>query len=118
MLGDVHVRLIRHEKWNAHGREHDAQSEKGNTARQQNTWRVVHNSRLTQRFPRQQLGASCAAEYRPESRERQANNSPIIDNASHHRTSQPFPPYDIPSLPAALTAQGLSWRNYADSKSS
>ncbi len=38
--------------------------------------------------------------------------SPIIDNSNAHRTYQPQPPFDIPSLPASLEAKGLTWRNY------
>jgi phospholipase C len=45
-----------------------------------------------------------------------AADSPIIDNASPHRTYQPQAPFDLQSLPAALTAAQpkLDWRNYAD----
>ncbi len=47
-----------------------------------------------------------------------AADSPVIDNASAHRTYQPQPPFVLPSLPAALTKAGLSWRNYADAHGS
>ncbi len=47
-----------------------------------------------------------------------AADSPVIDNASAHRTYQPQPPFDLPSLPAALTAAGLTWRDYADAHES
>jgi phospholipase C len=47
-----------------------------------------------------------------------AAQSPIIDNASPHRTYQPQPPYRLRSLPAALAAAGLDWRNYADQNAS
>jgi phospholipase C len=47
-----------------------------------------------------------------------AADSPIIDNSSRGRLYQPFPPYDIPSLPAALEAAGRTWRNYANANSS
>ena len=47
-----------------------------------------------------------------------AADSPIIDNASPHRAYQPQPPYDLPSLPAALGAGGHDWRNYADQNAS
>jgi phospholipase C len=43
-----------------------------------------------------------------------AADSPVIDNDSRSRTYQPQPPYDMPSLPAALQAAGRTWRNYAD----
>jgi phospholipase C len=43
-----------------------------------------------------------------------AADSPVIDNTSKLRLYQPMPPYDIPSLPAALEQAGLTWRNYAD----
>ena len=43
-----------------------------------------------------------------------AADSPVIDNDSVHRTYQPQPPHDIPSLPATLQAVGHTWRNYAD----
>lgn len=41
-----------------------------------------------------------------------AADSPIIDNASTRRAFQPQPPFDLPSLPAALNAAGLDWRDY------
>jgi len=47
-----------------------------------------------------------------------AADSPIIDNASAHRTYQPQPPFTLPSLPAALVAAGLTWRDYADAHES
>jgi phospholipase C len=47
-----------------------------------------------------------------------AANSPIIDNASAHRFYQPMPPFNLPSLPETLGKAGLSWRNYADPRSS
>ena len=47
-----------------------------------------------------------------------AADSPVIDNASAHRTYQPQPPFTLPSLPAALAAAGLNWRNYADAHES
>ncbi len=47
-----------------------------------------------------------------------AADSPVIDNASAHRTYQPQPPFDLPSLPAALAAAGLTWRDYADAHES
>jgi len=37
-----------------------------------------------------------------------AADSPIIDNASPHRAYQPQPPYDLPSLPAALVQEGMT----------
>jgi len=43
-----------------------------------------------------------------------AADSPIIDNASSHRTYQPQAPFDIPSLPASLQKAGLSWKSYGD----
>ena len=43
-----------------------------------------------------------------------AADSPIIDNASPHRTYQPQAPFDIPSLPASLQKAGLSWKSYGD----
>jgi phospholipase C len=43
-----------------------------------------------------------------------AADSPVIDNASRSRRYQPQPPFDLPSLPAALQAAGRTWRNYAD----
>ena len=47
-----------------------------------------------------------------------AADAPIIDNPSAHRTYQPRPPFPLPSLPAALTVAGLSWRGYADANAS
>ncbi|OLC32733.1 MAG: hypothetical protein AUH31_00030 [Armatimonadetes bacterium 13_1_40CM_64_14] len=47
-----------------------------------------------------------------------AADSPIVDNASPNRTYQPQPPYDLPSLPAALAAAGHEWRDYADQNAS
>ncbi len=47
-----------------------------------------------------------------------AADSPVIDNASAHRAYQPRPPFTLPSLPAALAAAGLTWRNYADAHES
>jgi len=41
-----------------------------------------------------------------------AATSPVIDNSNLHRTYQPPPPFDLPSLPASLEAKGLTWRNY------
>src|SRR5436309_6295006 len=40
--------------------------------------------------------------------------SPIIDNATPSRKYQPQPPYNLPSLPAALDTAGLQWRDYAN----
>jgi phospholipase C len=40
--------------------------------------------------------------------------TPLIDNASPHRTYQPQPPYDLNSLPALLKAAGYEWRAYSD----
>ncbi len=40
--------------------------------------------------------------------------SPLIDNSSPHRTYQPRPPFDLPSLPATLKAAGREWRAYSD----
>jgi phospholipase C len=47
-----------------------------------------------------------------------AADSPIIDNANPTRNYQPQPPYDLPSLPAALVAAGRDWRDYADTNAS
>jgi phospholipase C len=47
-----------------------------------------------------------------------AADAPVIDNTSASRKYQPSPPFDMPSLPAALAAMGLSWRNYADANTS
>lgn len=44
-------------------------------------------------------------------------NSPLIDNfhSSHPgEHGEPVPPFDMPSLPAALDAAGRDWRNYSD----
>ena len=41
--------------------------------------------------------------------------SPVIDDTSPSRSYQPKPPYDIPSLPAALQSAGLTWKVYANS---
>lgn len=43
-----------------------------------------------------------------------AADSPIIDNASAHRTYQPQPPFKLPSLPEILQKQGLTWKTYGD----
>ena len=46
-----------------------------------------------------------------------AANSPLIDNfrPSHPgQHGQPIPPFILPSLPAALAAAKLEWRNYSD----
>ena len=47
-----------------------------------------------------------------------AATSPIIDNSSNDRLYQPFPRYDLESLPATLEAAGMMWRNYAAPRSS
>src|SRR5271157_352303 len=47
-----------------------------------------------------------------------AANSPLIDNSGIHVSYQPHPPYDMPSLPAALEAAGKTWRCYADPETS
>jgi phospholipase C len=39
--------------------------------------------------------------------------TPLIDNSSAHRTYQPQPPFDLPSLPASLAAAGNEWRSYS-----
>src|SRR5215469_13672762 len=39
--------------------------------------------------------------------------TPVIDNSSPHRTYQPQPPFDLPSLPALLKAAGYQWRSYS-----
>jgi len=44
--------------------------------------------------------------------------SPLIDNSSASRSYQPQAPFDIPSLPQALSAAGRTWRNYAESNTS
>src|SRR5207253_5120900 len=38
--------------------------------------------------------------------------SPIIDNPHNRDPIKDQPPFDIPSLPAALAKAGLTWRNY------
>jgi phospholipase C len=43
-----------------------------------------------------------------------AADSPIIDNASPHRTYQPQAPFNLPSLPASFQKAGLSWKSYGD----
>ncbi|HLH55797.1 MAG TPA: alkaline phosphatase family protein [Verrucomicrobiae bacterium] len=43
-----------------------------------------------------------------------AADSPIIDNASAHRTYQPQAPFNIKSLPDVLAKAGLSWASYGD----
>ena len=43
-----------------------------------------------------------------------AADSPVIDNSGVHRSYQPHPPYDMPSLPATLESAGRTWRGYAD----
>ena len=40
--------------------------------------------------------------------------SPLIDDPSPSRTYQPNPPFDLPSLPAALQAAGLTWKSYCN----
>jgi phospholipase C len=47
-----------------------------------------------------------------------AATSPIIDNSTKHRFYQPMPPYNLNSLPSALESAGMTWRNYADPRSS
>lgn len=47
-----------------------------------------------------------------------AADSPVIDNATRHRFYQPYPPYNMPSLPATLEAHGRTWRDYADTRES
>ena len=47
-----------------------------------------------------------------------AADSPLIDNANPHRTYQPQPPFDLPSLPQTLEAAGKTWRNYAEPNAS
>jgi phospholipase C len=39
-------------------------------------------------------------------------DSPIVDNISFSNTKQPFPPFNLPSLPKQLEKKGLDWRNY------
>jgi phospholipase C len=39
--------------------------------------------------------------------------TPLIDNATAHRTYQPQPPFDVPSLPALLKGAGYDWRAYS-----
>ena len=39
-------------------------------------------------------------------------DSPIINNISISDTTQPFPPFDLPSLPKQLEKKHLDWRNY------
>src|SRR5262249_28193864 len=43
-------------------------------------------------------------------------SSPIIDNASAHRTYQPQEPINIPTLPKALERAKLTWATYGDPK--
>jgi len=45
-----------------------------------------------------------------------AADSPIIDNANPRRTYQPQAPFDLPTLPASLEKDGLSWKTYGDPK--
>lgn len=40
--------------------------------------------------------------------------SPIIDNLSIFNFFDPFPPYNLPSLPGQLRKKGLEWKNYGD----
>jgi phospholipase C len=40
--------------------------------------------------------------------------SPVIDNSTAHRTYQPQPPFNLPSLPASLANAGLTWATYGD----
>jgi phospholipase C len=47
-----------------------------------------------------------------------AADSPVIDNSTQARKYQPFPPYQLPNLPATLVAAGRTWRDYADPLSS
>jgi phospholipase C len=39
-------------------------------------------------------------------------DSPIVDNPTDGGRGAPNPPFDLPSLPAALEKAGLSWREY------
>ncbi len=41
-----------------------------------------------------------------------AADSPVIDDTSPHRSYQPKPPFDLPSLPASLAQAGLTWGSY------
>jgi phospholipase C len=43
-----------------------------------------------------------------------AADSPVIDNSGVHKSYQPHPPYNMPSLPATLESAGRTWRGYAD----
>ncbi len=43
-----------------------------------------------------------------------AADSPVIDNSSASRTYQPQPPFNLPNLPASLSAAGLTWKSYGD----
>ncbi len=45
-----------------------------------------------------------------------AADSPIIDNSSKTRRFQPYPPFDLPSLPANLEGAGLTWGSYGAEK--
>jgi len=41
-----------------------------------------------------------------------AADSPLVDNYHRHDRTQPAPPYDLPSLPAALGRARHTWANY------
>ena len=50
-----------------------------------------------------------------------AANSPLIDNFREKQPGahgQPVPPFNLPSLPAALATGGMEWRDYADANES
>ena len=72
-----------------------------------NYWRYAEQYTLCDRYFTEVAGPST-----PNHLMLIAAASPIIDNPHYRDAIKDQPPFDIPSLPAALTKAGLSWRNY------
>ena|SRR5580698_6324819 len=51
MLGDINLRVIRQPERNTYCGEHDADTQEDSAYREESTRRIIHNSRLSERFP-------------------------------------------------------------------
>ena len=72
-----------------------------------NYWRYARQYTLCDRYFTEVAGPST-----PNHLMLIAAASPIIDNPHYRDPIKDQPPFDIPSLPAALAKAGLTWRNY------
>ena len=72
-----------------------------------NYWRYAERYTLCDRYFTEVAGPST-----PNHLMLIAADSPIIDNPHYRDPIKDQPPFNIPSLPAALEKAGLSWRNY------